>query len=114
VRAPTWGGLARREPSRNGTHGLVTLRSSSIQGLSVVTAIFRDGFDVFVARQLVGGKRPAQVPGLNDGWLLAGRVPKQRSPFARQLGTADPTRAGDVDSPASVLSRNSRPSPELR
>ncbi len=41
------------EVSVNGAAGLETLRSQSIQGLSVITAIFQDKADIFRARQLV-------------------------------------------------------------
>jgi CzcA family heavy metal efflux pump len=44
----------------NGVTRLRTLRSSSIPGLSVVTAIFEDGTDVVTARQLAG-ERLAEV-----------------------------------------------------
>lgn len=58
------------ESALNGTVGLKTLRSDSIQGLSVVTAIFRDDANVLTARQLVGEKL-AQV---------AGRLPRGARP----------------------------------
>jgi len=54
------------EYSLNGTVGLQTLRSNSIQGLSVVTAIFREKTNVLMARQLVGEKLSQ----------LAGRLPR--------------------------------------
>ena len=41
------------ESAVNGAPGLVTLRSSSAPGLSVVTAIFEDGTNILRARQLV-------------------------------------------------------------
>src|SRR5262245_24882451 len=41
------------ETSVNGLAGVEALRSSSIQGLSVVTVVFRPGSDIFRARQLV-------------------------------------------------------------
>lgn len=41
------------ENALNGVGNLESLRSQSIQGLSVVTAIFRAGTDIFRARQLV-------------------------------------------------------------
>jgi CzcA family heavy metal efflux pump len=41
------------ETQLNGTPGLETVRSSSIQGLSVVTLVFQSSMDVFRARQLV-------------------------------------------------------------
>ena len=41
------------ETGLNGTAGLKTIRSQSIQGLSVVTLIFRDTTDIYRDRQLV-------------------------------------------------------------
>lgn len=64
------------EYSLNGTVGLKTLRSDSIQGLSVVTAIFHDQTNVLTARQLIGEKL-AQ---------LAGRLPQgSRAPVMAPL-----------------------------
>jgi CzcA family heavy metal efflux pump len=54
------------EYSLNGTAGIKTLRSNSIQGLSVITAIFDDDTKVLVDRQFIGEKL-AQ---------LAGRLPQ--------------------------------------
>src|SRR4051812_9321687 len=39
------------ENAINGMGGLVALRSESIQGLSVITAVFTDGTDILTARQ---------------------------------------------------------------
>ena len=50
------------ENAVNGVPRLDTLRSQSIQGLSVVTAVFQDGTDVFRARQQVG-ERLAELAG---------------------------------------------------
>ncbi|MCE9593657.1 MAG: efflux RND transporter permease subunit [Planctomycetes bacterium] len=41
------------EAAVGGTVGLEDLRSTSIQGLSILTAVFRDGTDVFRARQML-------------------------------------------------------------
>ncbi len=46
----------------NGSNGLDSLRSQAIQGLSVVTAIFQSGTDIYRARQLVG-ERLTQIAG---------------------------------------------------
>ena len=54
------------EVAVNGLPGLVTLRSNSIQGLSVITATFRAGSDIYRARQLVTERLTA----------LAGRLPQ--------------------------------------
>src|SRR5436309_5020511 len=53
------------EQSVNGLPRLETLRSQSIQGLSVITVIFQDGTDVYRARQQVGerlGELAGQFP----------------------------------------------------
>ncbi|MGH7968972.1 MAG: efflux RND transporter permease subunit, partial [Limisphaerales bacterium] len=41
------------ETELNGTPGLQAIRSQSIQGLSVVTLVFRDDTDIFRARQMI-------------------------------------------------------------
>src|SRR5438094_58911 len=50
------------EQAINGLPGLDVLRSQAIQGLSVSTAIFRDGTDIYRARQLIA-ERLAEVAG---------------------------------------------------
>src|SRR5882757_10570752 len=52
----------------NGAGNLESIRSESIQGLSVVTAVFKDGTDIYIARQVLaerlaqlGGELPAGV-----------------------------------------------------
>ena len=54
------------ENGLNGTPGLNTIRSQTIQGLSVVTLIFRDNTDIYRDRQLVAER-------LND---IAGQLPQ--------------------------------------
>src|SRR6185436_1104442 len=44
------------ENALNGLGKLESLRSESIQGLSIVTAVFEEGADVFLARQMLGEK----------------------------------------------------------
>jgi len=44
----------RIENALIGTAGLESIRSSSIQGLSVVTVTFADGTEIYQARQMVG------------------------------------------------------------
>src|SRR5947208_3939629 len=44
------------ETALNGLGGLQSIRSESIQGLSIVTAVFKEGTDVLVARQMIGEK----------------------------------------------------------
>ena len=46
----------------NGAVNLDSVRSESIQGLSVVTAVFKDGTDIFRARQMLS-ERLAQLAG---------------------------------------------------
>ncbi len=50
------------ENSINGTPELVTLRAQSIQGLSAITAVFRDGADIYRVRQMVS-ENLTQVAG---------------------------------------------------
>ena len=71
------------ETGLNGTPGLKTIRSESIQGLSVVTLIFRDDTDIFRDRQLVGER-------LGE---IAGQLPQ---------GTGPP-RLGPLTSSASLI-----------
>lgn len=55
------------EQAINGIPGLDVMRSQSTQGLSVITAVFRDGTDIYRARQLVA-ERLTEVTGqLPDG-----------------------------------------------
>src|ERR1700693_3587334 len=50
------------ESAVNGVGGLESIRSQSIQGLSVVTAIFREATDIYRARQMVT-ERLAETAG---------------------------------------------------
>lgn len=45
-----------------GVGDLETVRSQSVQGLSIITAVFRDGTNILVARQMLG-ERLAQLAG---------------------------------------------------
>ena len=56
------------ENALNGAGNLDSIRSESIQGLSVVTAVFKEGTDIYIARQMLserlaqmGGELPAGV-----------------------------------------------------
>src|SRR5262245_14735605 len=40
----------------NGLGGMESLRSESIEGLSIITAVFKEGTDVFLARQMLAEK----------------------------------------------------------
>ena len=42
------------ETAINGLGGMESMRSESIEGLSIVTAVFEEGTDVFLARQMLG------------------------------------------------------------
>ncbi len=55
------------ETGLNGTPGLQAIRSQSIQGLSVVTLVFRDGTDIFLARQMVTERLGEVVGRLPQG-----------------------------------------------
>ncbi len=50
------------ESALNGAGELDSVRSESIQGLSVVTAVFKEGTDIFIARQMIA-ERLGQVGG---------------------------------------------------
>lgn len=57
------------ESALNGLNGIDTLRSSSAQGLSVVTVIFKPGTDIFTARQMVSERLveiTSQLPAMAD------------------------------------------------
>ncbi len=51
------------ENALNGAGGLDSIRSESIQGLSVVTAVFKEGTDIHLARQMLT-ERLAQLGGV--------------------------------------------------
>lgn len=70
------------ENAINGVGNLDALRSQSIQGLSVVTAIFRDGTDIYRARQLVA-ERLAEI----SGKLPSGLPPPRMSPLTSSTST---------------------------
>lgn len=55
------------ETGLNGTPGLDAIRSQSIQGLSVVTLIFRDNTDIFRDRQMVSERLGEAVSRLPQG-----------------------------------------------
>src|SRR5580704_4498053 len=44
------------ENTVNGLGNLESLRSESIQGLSIITAVFKEGADIFIARQMLAEK----------------------------------------------------------
>src|SRR5260370_27554799 len=44
------------ENTINGLGNMASLRSESIPGLSVITAVFKEGTDIFIARQMLAEK----------------------------------------------------------
>ena len=44
------------ENTINGLGNMASLRSESISGLSVITAVFKEGTDIFIARQMLAEK----------------------------------------------------------
>ncbi|HTG45448.1 MAG TPA: efflux RND transporter permease subunit [Verrucomicrobiae bacterium] len=64
------------ENAMNGVIGLQSLRSESIQGLSIVTANFEENVSVILARQLLGEKLAALA-----GQLPAGVKPPKMTPL---------------------------------
>ncbi len=53
------------ENTINGLGNMESLRSESIQGLSVITAVFKEGTDIFIARQMLAeklGETAGQLP----------------------------------------------------
>ena len=75
VTQPTENGL-------NGLEGIEALRSSSIQGLSLITVIFRPGGEIFLDRQLVA-ERLATVASL----LPEGAGPPEMTPLTSSTST---------------------------
>lgn len=57
----------RIENAVNGVLGIDTLRSRSIQGLSVITVIFRTGTDIYLDRQAVAERLSSVAPELPSG-----------------------------------------------
>jgi CzcA family heavy metal efflux pump len=55
------------ESALAGVSGLETIRSQSIPGLSVVTAVFEDGSDTYRIRQMVGERLSALAAQMPDG-----------------------------------------------
>lgn len=64
------------ENAINGVAGVETIRSQSIQGLSVVTTVFKEGTDIYRARQVVG-----EVLGQVTGDVPTGVKPPSIAPL---------------------------------
>jgi CzcA family heavy metal efflux pump len=70
------------ESAVNGASNLESLRSKSIQALSVVTAVFRDGTDIFTARQLISERLEATA-----SLMPPGVRPPVMAPLTSSTGT---------------------------
>ena len=71
------------ENSINGLPGIASLRSRSIQGLSVIDMTFREGTDIYLDRQLVGERLTAVM-----GQLPAGVPSPEMTPLSSLTGLA--------------------------
>ncbi|MFO1011253.1 MAG: efflux RND transporter permease subunit [Planctomycetota bacterium] len=83
------------EASLAGSANLAALRSQSIQGLSVVTAVFEDGTDPYLARQLLA-QRVAEA----EARLPAGVAPPKMTPLTS--ATMDVLKIGLVSDEVDV------------
>jgi CzcA family heavy metal efflux pump len=70
------------ETSINGLAGVESMRSSSIQGLSVVTVVFRPGSDIYRARQLITERLAVLANSLPQGVQ-----PPSMTPLTPMAGT---------------------------
>jgi len=64
------------ESALNGVGNLESIRSESIQGLSVITAVFKEGTDIYVARQMLAEQLASAA-----GELPTGVKPPKMSPL---------------------------------
>lgn len=87
------------ESAINGLGNMESMRSESIQGLSIITAVFREGTDVLIARQMLSEKL-----GEIGGKLAAGVQPPRLTPLTSS--TMDLLKIG--------LVAESKPSRDLR
>ena len=55
------------ESAVNGLGNMASLRSESIQGLSVITAVFKEGTDIYIARQMLAERLAAMAGELPVG-----------------------------------------------
>ncbi len=58
------------ENTINGMGSMESMRSESIEGLSVITAIFKEGTDIFIARQMLAeklGETAGALPARSEG-----------------------------------------------
>src|ERR1043165_3787405 len=64
------------ENTINGLGNMESLRSESIPGLSVITAVFKEGTDIFVARQMLAEKLSETAGGQPPGGKSPGLSPR--------------------------------------
>ncbi|MFF8798895.1 MULTISPECIES: efflux RND transporter permease subunit [unclassified Methylobacterium] len=82
------------EVAISGLPGLATMRSNSIQGLSVITVTFASGSDIYRARQLVNERLAAVASRLPQGVLPPAMTALTSSTSSVLLiGLTSPTRA---------------------
>ncbi|HWY87752.1 MAG TPA: efflux RND transporter permease subunit, partial [Gemmataceae bacterium] len=87
------------EAAVNGVPRLAKLRSQSIQGLSVITAIFLDGTDIYRARQQVT-ERLSELTALLPAGVKTPRIAPLTSSTGRLLSvgfTAPPAKLSPLD-----------------
>src|SRR5947209_11135302 len=87
------------ETAVNGVPRLARLRSQSVQGLSVITAIFLDRTDIYRARQQVT-ERLSELAGQLPAGVKPPRVAPLTSSTGRLLSvgfTADPKKLSPLD-----------------
>ena len=70
------------ENAINGVPGIDSLRSGSVQGLSVITVVFRPGSDIYLDRQVVAERLAAAA-----GQLPTGVEPPRMTPLTSATGT---------------------------
>ena len=71
------------ENSINGLGNMASLRSESISGLSVVTAVFKSGTDIFIARQTLAEKLAGIARELPAGVKAPTMTPLMSAPSGR-------------------------------
>jgi CzcA family heavy metal efflux pump len=82
------------EHAVNGVGGLESIRSESIQGLSVVTAIFREGTEILQARQLVAERLVEAAGQMPEGAAAPTMVPlTSAASMVLVLGLTSDTRS---------------------
>ena len=84
----------RIENALVGTVGLESIRSQSIQGLSVVTVVFQDGTDIYLARQMVGERLLEIMSQMPQGVAAPTMAPlTSATAVIMDIGLTSPTRS---------------------